>query len=184
VSPIIDEAVVERARALCVTAHAGQKRDNGTDYALHPAAVAELLRMRGLGDTATLAAAYLHDVLEDTDIGPATLQDAFGPEITGLVEELTNRGPARRTFAEKQAALLSHARRMSPRAKLVKLADRWHNLHEMTVWPTWKQQRYARATLELLDALRPWPDDRSADELRQAAMRLLVPDRQESPRQP
>lgn len=155
--------------------HAGQKRDNGTDYALHPAATAVLLRERGLADTATLAAAYLHDVLEDTDIGEETLRQAFGPEITGLVVEVTNRGPAGRTFAEKQATLLEHVRRMTPRAKLVELADRWHNPQEMTVWPKWKQQRYAKATLELLESLRPWPDDRLAEEVRQTALRFLNP---------
>jgi len=127
---LVDEVIVERARALSAAARAGQKRDNGTDYALHPAATAELLRVSGLGDTATLAAAYLHDVLEDTDIGEEALRQAFGPETTGLVVEVTNRGPEGRTFAEKQAALLERARRMSRRAKLVKLADRWHNLRE------------------------------------------------------
>lgn len=117
-------------------------------------------------------------------IGKAALLAAFGPEITGLVEELTNRGPAGRSFDEKQAALLEHARRMSRRAKLVKLADRWHNLHEMTAWPTWKQQRYARATLDLLETLRPWPDDRLAEEVRQTALRCLIPDLDESPGKP
>ncbi|MFO0837834.1 MAG: HD domain-containing protein [Phycisphaerae bacterium] len=168
-----DAATLERARALCVAAHAGQKRDNGADYAIHPIAIADLLRARGLADTAILAAAYLHDVLEDTSVGQAKLLEMFGPEITELVKELTNVGPADRTFAEKQAALLEHARQMSRRAKLVKLADRRHNLSEMTVWPDWKQQRYAQATLELLEALRPWPDDQLAEEVRQAALRYL-----------
>ncbi len=171
----VDETVMDQARAFSVKAHAGQKRDSGADYATHPAALAELLRMRGLGDTATVAAAYLHDVLEDTAIDEATLREAFGPEITGLVVELTNRAPEGRSFAEKQAALLEHARRMSLRAKLVKLADRLHNLTEMGVWPAWKQQRYAKAALELLDALRPWPDDRLAEEVRLAALPYLNP---------
>ncbi len=166
---------VARARRLCVAAHAGQKRDNGADYATHPHAVALVLRDAGVTDETTLAAAYLHDVLEDTDVTEAALTAEFGPAVAAIVVELTNRGPAGRSFEEKQAALLDHARRMSPAAKLVKLADRLHNLSEMSVWPEFKRQRYARAAMELLDALAPLPDAALAQRVRQAATQHLPP---------
>ena len=160
---------VRRARAVCETAHTGQKRDNGADYATHPHAVAGILRGHAIADSAILAAAYLHDVLEDTAVGEDELLEQFGGEIVGLVNELTNIGPPGRSFADKQVALLEHARRMSPPAKLVKLADRLHNLTEMVAWPDWKQKRYAAAALELVDALRPWPSDALAEAVSRCA---------------
>ena len=169
----LDDPVVQRARVLSESAHAGQKRDSGEPYATHPAAVARLLGDHGVADPPVLAAAYLHDVLEDTEVPESALRAEFGDEIVGLVTELTNIGPPGRSFEQKQAALLEHARRMSPRAKLIKLADRLHNLSEMGVWPDWKQQRYARATLELLDALDPSPDETLAADVRGAAMKQL-----------
>ncbi|MCH7871971.1 MAG: hypothetical protein IID33_09760 [Planctomycetes bacterium] len=89
------------------------------------------------------------------------------------MNELTNIGPPGRSFADKQAALLEHARRMSPPAKLVKLADRLHNLTEMVAWPDWKQKRYAAAAMELVDALRPWPNEQLAEAVRRAANACL-----------
>jgi len=169
-----DAPVVRLARALSETAHAGQKRDSGEPYATHPTAVARLLGDYGVADLAVLAAAHLHDVLEDTHIDENTLRAEFGDELVGLVKELTNVGPTDRRFAEKQVALLEHARKMSPRAKLIKLADRLHNLTEMKIWPEWKQKRYANASLELLDALRPWPDEKLADDVRKAAVGYLA----------
>jgi GTP pyrophosphokinase len=169
----LDDDVVRRARDACNAAHAGQQRDDGADYATHPHAVACILGERGLGDMATLAAAYLHDVLEDTSVTEEKLVGDFGAEIVGLVKEVTNIGAPGRSFAQKQAALLEHARRMSPRAELIKLADRLHNLSGMVAWPDWKQKRYAQATTELLEALRPWPDDGLAESVRQAVLGAL-----------
>ena len=169
----MESEIVRRARARCAAAHAGQKRDGGADYATHPQAVADILCERGVDDPATLAAAYLHDVLEDTETTESELTAEFGAEIVGLVRELTNVGPPKRPFEEKQAALLDHARHMSPPAKRVKLADRLHNLREMASWPDWKQRRYAKASLELIEALRPWPDEDQAEIVRDTAARCL-----------
>lgn len=165
--------IAVRAKEVCELAHAGQTRDGGSDYATHPHAVAELLREHGIDDESVLATAYLHDVLEDTSFGEDKLREEFGDDIVTLVAELTNVGPPGRSFAQKQTALLDHARRMSPRAKLVKLADRWHNLTEMTAWPDWKQKHYAEAALELLEALRPWPNEALAERVREVATDCL-----------
>jgi guanosine-3',5'-bis(diphosphate) 3'-pyrophosphohydrolase len=170
---MMNDDLVLRARRFSVQAHAGQTRDNGADYATHPHAVAELLRARGVSDPVILAAAYLHDVIEDTDIEAETLQREFGKEVADVVLELTCRPPRGAAFEAKQALLVEHCRQMSPRARHVKLADRRHNLSEMGAWPEWKQQRYARAALELLEALRPWPDAQLADEIQRTAQRVV-----------
>ncbi len=166
-------STVDRARLFSERAHSGQLRDNGANYATHPHAVAGILRERGVADEATLAAAYLHDVIEDTPHTPEDIRREFGEEIASLVLELTCVPPRGVPFEVKQALLVEECRRMSPRARLVKLADRLHNLLEMGAWPTWKQQRYARAALELLDALLPWPDEQLAGRVRSVALRAL-----------
>ena len=81
----LDDPVVQRARALSESAHVGQKRDSGEPYATHPAAVARLLVGYGVADAAVLAAAYLHDVLEDTEVSESALRAEFGGEIVELV---------------------------------------------------------------------------------------------------
>lgn len=152
-----DSELVLLARDFCIKAHEGQKRDNGAPYSTHPIEVVEILRRHGVADDATLAAGYLHDVLEDTDVTVEQMRSEFGEEITGLVQELTNRGYPGRSFEEKHRTLAEHARKMSDKAKAVKLADRLHNLSQMDVWPIERRQRYAAATVDLLEALRPWP---------------------------
>lgn len=152
------ETLVQKARELSETAHEGQERDSGRPYAIHPAAVADLLRESGIDDPNILAAAYLHDVLEDTLVSPETLAAEFGETVTKLVEELTNIPPDDATFDEKHAALAEKARRMSDPAKLVKLADRLHNLSDMaSAWSAERQERYLRVTVGLLAALEPTP---------------------------
>lgn len=152
--------LIDRARAFCAEAHDSQMRDDGRPYATHPEAVADLLRQAGLDAPEILAAAYLHDVIEDTGVRRDALAERFGETVTRLVEELTNIPPAGASFQEKHAALVEKARRMSDAAKLVKLADRLHNLSEMgAAWPAHKQARYRRATIDLLAALDPIPPE-------------------------
>ena len=166
-----DTELIEKAHRYCMQAHHGQTRHDGSPYYRHPEAVADLLRQYGMEDSMTLAAAYLHDVLEDTSITHEQMATEFGEPLTQLVEELTNIGPPGRSFDEKHAALAEEAARMSVRAKWVKLADRLHNLSEMHVWPAHRQHRYAHATVTLLAALRPWP----CQELGQAIEKAIKP---------
>jgi (p)ppGpp synthase/HD superfamily hydrolase len=165
-------SVAARARDFCRRAHREQMRDDGTPYATHPEATAEILRSHGIEDEVVLAAAYLHDVLEDTGTGEEQLLAEFGESITNIVKELTRSPNERR--AEKQATLLRRAATMSANAKLVKLADRLHNLRDMTGWEEWRRRRYARESMELLDALRPWPSDALAAAVRDAAAAYLA----------
>lgn len=170
----INDPIVLKAKKRSESAHDGQPRDDGRPYATHPHEVACILVDRGHTKPEVLAAAYLHDVLEDTKVTRDELVAEFGEEIVGIVDEVTNIGPEDRSFEDKQAALLDHARRMTPRAKLVKLADRLHNLGDMNKWPRWKQERYALATQELLLAIQPFPDPGLEEEVRQLALRLLA----------
>ena len=149
--------LVERAHAFCVSAHAGQQRKDGAAYHTHPQAVTELLQSYGVHDPEVLAAAYLHDVLEDTPVCREELVERFGEPVTRLVEELTSPDYPGRTFEQKHEELADEARRMSDEAKMIKLADRMHNLYTMRSWPPERQRRYALATQDLLEALRPWP---------------------------
>lgn len=152
-----DASLEQAAREFCVRAHDGQTRDDGEPYSTHPIAVAQILRNHGVEDDVTLAAAYLHDVLEDTQVPRNELERLFGDEVAAIVEELTNRGYPGRTFEEKHRTLAEHALRMSSKAKAIKLADRLHNLSQMDVWTADRRRRYADATVQLLEALKPWP---------------------------
>lgn len=165
----VNDPIVLKAKRRSEVAHDGQERDDGRSYATHPHEVVCILVDRGHMKPEVLAAAYLHDVLEDTKVTRDELVAEFGEEIVGIVDEVTNIGRPGRPFEEKQAALLDHARWMSPRAKLVKLADRLHNLGDLGNWPAWKQERYARATFELLEAIQPVPTPGLAEEVRQVA---------------
>ncbi len=172
-----ENSLVERARKFATEAHDGQKRANGVPYMTHPEAVVEILREHGIHDETVLAAAYLHDVLEDTDVTSEQLVRAFGEDIARLVEELTNPHAKGSSFEEKNESLRDLARRMSGRAKLVKIADRIHNLSSKK--PTWsvaKQQRYITATIGLLMALQPVPTEGASLEhrLRDMVTELLA----------
>jgi (p)ppGpp synthase/HD superfamily hydrolase len=107
-----DQSLPARAREFCRVAHAGQKRQGGAPYATHPEATADILRHYGVVDDVTLAAAYLHDVLEDTHVTEAELESAFGEDVTAVVRQVTIEGS--HTRAAKQAALLEKARKMCP----------------------------------------------------------------------
>lgn len=157
--------LVEKARLRCERAHAGQTRDDGSPYAEHPAAVVAILREQNVTDPSVLAAAWLHDVLEDTEVTADELEKEFGPEVVSLVQELTNKGAPNRTFDEKHRSLAEEAKRMSPAAKQVKLADRLHNLQQMSCWQEQRCARYARATINLLEALKPWPLPKLAERI-------------------
>ncbi len=149
-----------RALALqwCLAAHEGQTRHQGAPYADHPRSVEALLHVIRIEDDELHSAALLHDTVEDTDITIAQIADTFGQRVADLVAELTLPPEAEAGFKIKHQILAEHARIMSDDAKLLKLADRRHNLSDLRFRPVEKQRRYGKATLELLEALHPWPD--------------------------
>lgn len=116
--------------------HINHRRKGGFDvpYINHPIDVAALLATTGaVTDTGILAAALLHDTVEDTDTTPAELEQAFGADIAGLVAEVTD-DPAidsavRKVTQEMEAPF------KSTRAKLIRLADKTCNIHDITYAP-------------------------------------------------
>jgi (p)ppGpp synthase/HD superfamily hydrolase len=163
--------LIVQARLFCTSAHAWQTRGNGKPFHTHPFAVADLIREHGMLDSEVVAAAYLHDIIEDTKTTRYDLSKKFGERVANLVEELTVPEATAKTFDDKQKALQTKARTMSADAKWIKLADRVHNLSEKhPQWPKDKRQRYALASVNLLDALRPWPSQSLAEEV----VRLIV----------
>jgi guanosine-3',5'-bis(diphosphate) 3'-pyrophosphohydrolase len=128
--------------------HKGQRRKDpeATPYINHPLAVAELLtRVAGVTDIVTIQAALLHDAIEDTETTGEELETFFGKEVRRLVEEVTDDKslPAK----ERKRLQIEHASSLSPRAQLVKLADKICNLADLTPaapvgWPTERKRKY------------------------------------------
>jgi RelA/SpoT family (p)ppGpp synthetase len=132
--------------------HAGQFRASGEPYIVHPVAVADLLREIGAGPS-VIAAGFLHDVVEDTQVSPEELEAHFGPEVRGLVEGVTKLGGIH--FNNRTEAQAENLRKMflamasDIRVVLVKLADRLHNMRTLGPLRPEKQQRIARETREI-----------------------------------
>src|SRR4029078_3550763 len=132
-------------------AHEGQQRRSGEDFVLHPIGVAKILADLGT-DEATLAAALVHDVVEDT---PATIEEVraeFGDDVATLVEGVTKL--TRIQFQSREQAEAENYRKMivamaqDVRVILIKLADRLHNMRTIEYLGKQKQLQKARETLE------------------------------------
>ena len=143
---------LERAFRRAKEKHAGQKRMSGEDYFVHPYNVAEILVDLGL-DSATIAAALLHDVVEDTDFTREDMRKEFGTEIANLVDGVTKLD--RITFASKEEEQAENLRKMffamakDVRVILIKLADRLDNMRTLSYLPLPRQTAMARETLDI-----------------------------------
>jgi RelA/SpoT family (p)ppGpp synthetase len=132
--------------------HEGQFRATGEPYIIHPIAVADLLRDIG-ASPGVIAAGFLHDVVEDTDVVPEEIEQHFGAEVRALVEGVTKLGGIH--FTNHTEAQAENLRRMflamasDIRVVLVKLADRLHNMRTLGALKPEKQQRIARETREI-----------------------------------
>jgi GTP diphosphokinase / guanosine-3',5'-bis(diphosphate) 3'-diphosphatase len=148
----LDLEVLSRAYRISAQAHHGQKRLSGDDYVSHSVAVATILAEQQM-DTTTIAAALLHDVVEDSDVTLDTLRRDFGNEVADLVDGLTKiKALTFRSTAEEQAEnyrklLMSVAR--DARVIIIKLADRLHNMRTLDPLPVDKRRRIAQETREL-----------------------------------
>lgn len=146
-------------------AHEGQKRSDGSPYWQHPERVVRILKVYGVDDYVTLAAAWCHDVVEDTNHNLEDIENLFsdvviGKQVRKLVKQLTNKCSPGTPFCVRQDRLLQHCRQMEAQAKFVKLADRLDNLLDMgDCWESGRQLRYAKAALELVIALLPIPPE-------------------------
>ncbi len=134
-------------------AHSTQLRKSGEPYITHPVAVATVLAELGLDDI-TLAAAVLHDAVEDTGITLDDLVAKFGPEVAQIVDGVTKL--ERLQFDSKEAQQAATMRKMlvamakDLRVLLIKLADRLHNMRTIdAVSEDWKRRRTAQETLDI-----------------------------------
>jgi len=148
--PKADVAVIERAYQVAEQAHRGQMRKSGDAYITHPLAVTTILAELGM-TPATLAAALLHDTVEDTAYGLDQLRKDFGDEIAGLVDGVTKLDKV--TYGE--AAQAETVRKMvvamarDIRVLVIKLADRLHNARTWRYVSQESAQRKAHETLEI-----------------------------------
>ncbi|MBI1880480.1 MAG: GTP diphosphokinase [Chloroflexi bacterium] len=158
-----DMDLIRRACEVAQQAHQGQLRASGEPYFQHSLAVANILADLRL-DSETLAAAVLHDVLEDTPVTLEELQSEFGSTIAKLVDGVTKmgqiqefRGQNRRTKRERAQA--ENLRKMllamvdDVRVVLIKLADRTHNMRTLAYLREDKRQRIAKETLDIFAPL-------------------------------
>lgn len=139
-----DVGILLRAVAFAAERHRMQRRKDidASPYINHPIAVAHLLKTEGnVSDVVTLCAALLHDTIEDTQTTPEDLAVAFGPEIAEVVLEVTDDKSLDQ--GERKVLQIEHAPHLSPRAKLVKLADKICNVRDMALAPPagWSQAR-------------------------------------------
>jgi len=140
----IPVSIVLAAANFAAAKHCGQLR-KGADkepYINHPIAVANILaNVAGITDSVTLAAAFLHDTVEDTATTPAELEANFGAEIAAIVGEVTDDKSLPK--AERKRLQIEHAPNISSRAKLVKLADKICNLRDISHSPPvdWSLER-------------------------------------------
>jgi GTP pyrophosphokinase len=148
--PKASTELVERAYAVAERVHQGQERKNGEPYITHPLAVATILAELGMTPS-TLAAALLHDTVEDTPYSLIELQEEFGEEIALLVDGVTKLDKV--TYGE--AAQSETVRKMvvatakDIRVLLIKLADRLHNARTWKYVSPESAERKARETLEI-----------------------------------
>lgn len=151
-----DKALICQAFNFGYDLHQGQYRASGEPYIAHPVAVAGLLRELG-GSSAMVAAGFLHDVVEDTDITPEELETRFGSEVRQLVEGVTKL--SKFNFSSKTERQAENFRRMflamaqDIRVIVVKLADRLHNMRTLEHLPVEKRQRIAQETREVFAPL-------------------------------
>ncbi|MBL6792836.1 MAG: bifunctional (p)ppGpp synthetase/guanosine-3',5'-bis(diphosphate) 3'-pyrophosphohydrolase [Synechococcus sp. BS307-5m-G35] len=150
--PTDPEALLVSAFDFGFQLHEGQFRASGDPYIVHPVAVADLLRDIG-ASAPVIAAGFLHDVVEDTDVSLDEIQEHFGSEVRELVEGVTKLGGIH--FNDRTEAQAENLRRMfmamasDIRVVLVKLADRVHNMRTLGALKEEKRQRIARETREI-----------------------------------
>ena len=151
-SPQANLEIVKKAYRFAEVAHRNQLRNSGEDYILHPLEVAQILAELEM-DEATISAALLHDVVEDTPFTIGDIEKEFGSEVALLVDGVTKLG--RIEYKSKMEQQVENLRKMflamakDIRVILIKLADRLHNMRTLKYHSVQKQKEIAQETLEI-----------------------------------
>src|SRR6202789_2789962 len=179
-NPTTNEDLLNRAYVYAMRAHGEQKRASGDPYISHPLEVAAILTNLKLDD-ATIAAALLHDTIEDTDATRVEIDRLFGPEIGLLVEGLTKL--KRLELVSKEAKQAENLRKLllaiadDVRVLLIKLADRLHNMRTLEYRPPEARRLTAQETLDIYAPLAGRMGmHEMREELEDLAFRELNPD--------
>lgn len=178
--PDADETLLNRAYVYAMKAHGSQTRASGDPYFSHPLEVAAILTELKLDD-ATIAAALLHDVVEDTEATHQEIVELFGAEIGALVDGLTK--IKRLDLVTKEAAQAENLRKLllaiskDIRVLLIKLADRLHNMRTLGAMRDDKRQRIAQETMDIYAPLAGRMGmQQLRDELEDLSFRVLNPE--------
>ncbi len=154
--PTDDVQEIERAYVFAYKLHEGQYRVSEEPYIIHPIEVAKILL--GLNvDKNTIIAAFLHDILEDTDTQPEEISENFGEDVLKLVQGITKLGKYQ--FQSKEERQAENFRKMfiamaqDIRIIFLKLADRLHNMRTLNYMAAAKQKRIAQETLDIFAPL-------------------------------
>ena len=171
-----DKKRIEKAVQMATKAHEGQFRKSGDPYISHPLAVMKIVEDWGM-DEDTVAAAVLHDTVEDTDITLDDIKNEFGEQVAFLVDGVTKLGNARSGMRDIDTYLpetkdnllrLLIAMGSDIRVLIIKLADRLHNLRTLSALPPDKQRKIAKESLEVFAPL--------ADRLNMGRLRVEMAD--------
>ena len=150
--PHYNEKMLQKAFEFACRCHGDQKRHSGEPYVTHPVEVASIVATFKVDD-ASVIAALLHDVVEDTDVSLETIEKEFDKTIAELVDGLTK--IAKIEFRSNQEKLAENFRKMviamakDLRVIIVKLADRLHNMRTIKALPTPKRLRIAQETMDI-----------------------------------
>lgn len=172
---------VEQAFLFAQKLHEGQYRISEEPYIIHPVEVAKIL-VKLKVDSHTLMAAFLHDILEDTDTKPEELKELFGEDVLNLVQGVTKLGKLQfKSNEERQAEnfrRLFIAMANDIRVIFLKLADRLHNMRTLNFMAANKQQKIARETLDIFAPLaNRLGIGKIKAELEDLSLRYLEPDK-------
>ncbi len=181
-NPQVNSALIQKAYILSKDAHGSQKRHSGDSYFSHPIAVAEIIADLKL-DEQSIITALLHDVVEDTDLTLDDINEAFGDEVSSLVDGVTKLGKIDVVNINENERLAENFRKLAMamsqdiRVLLVKLADRLHNMRTLHFVPS-KEKRIKKAS-ESLEIYAPLAGriglSKIKDEIQELAFDILDP---------